>query len=166
MANANIDRGGQWGLAESKIIDRLGTGFSIALIGINGCGKSQLGAEAVRANARNLQRSRFCTAIQFFIEMKACYSSDRAEKDVLKQFQSPSLLVIDEIGKRSENDWENRLLNELLNQRYADMKDTLLIANQSPEEFSKSLGTSIISRIQETGGLIECNWPSYRAALK
>lgn len=97
------------------------------------------------------------------MEIKAAYqSADRSEKDVLAEFTRPLLLVMDEIGQRSDSDWENRLLFEFLNRRYHSLKDTLLISNQTVDGFTKSLGPSLISRMQETGGLIECDWPSYR----
>jgi DNA replication protein DnaC len=163
LNNINIKRDGAWGAAEKKITEKLGTGCFISLIGIRGCGKTQLGVEAIRHHTRKGKRARYCTVTEFFIEIKAAYSSqDRSEKDVLNEFSKPALLVIDEIGQRSESDWENRLLFELLNRRYNALKDTILISNQSADVFTKSLGPSLISRMQETGGIIECNWPSYR----
>lgn len=163
LNNLNIERTGPWSAAEQKIITKLGSGCLIALVGNRGCGKTQLAVEAIRASASRGKRARYCTATEFFIEIKAAYNSqDRTEKDVLNQFARPLLLVIDEIGQRSESEWENRLLFELLNRRYNALKDTILISNQSADMFTKSLGPSLISRMQETGGLIECDWPSYR----
>lgn len=165
LQNKNLDRAGDWGATERKILNRLGTGFFIGLIGTRGSGKTQVCVEVIRANAQNLKRSRFCTATEFIMEVKATFGSEatRSEKDVVAQFTRSSLLVIDEIGQRSENDWENRLLFQLLNCRYNEMKDTLVCSNQSFDQFAKSIGPSLLSRMQETGGLIECNWASYRA---
>jgi DNA replication protein DnaC len=161
--NRNLDRNGPWGLIEKKILSKLGEGFFIGLIGTRGGGKTQLAVEAIRQCSRNLKRSRFCTATEFFIEIKSSYNAgDNSEKIVLDRFTKPQLLVIDEIGQRSESEWENRLLFELLNRRYNAVKDTRLISNQTVENFCQSLGPSLVSRMQETGGLIECNWPSYR----
>jgi DNA replication protein DnaC len=72
----------------------------------------------------------------------------------VKALTKPSLLVIDEAAKRGETEWENRLLFEILNKRYGDFKDTILIANQSREEFSKSMGPAIVRRMDEVGGLM------------
>jgi DNA replication protein DnaC len=163
LNNNNIDRSGPWAAAETKIKGKLGTGFCLALIGIRGCGKTQLAVEAIRECAHRSKRARYCTATEFFMEIKASYDNElRSEKDVIQEFARPLLLVIDEIGQRSESEWENRLLFELLNRRYNSLKDTILISNQSLEVFTTSLGPSLISRMQETGGLIECNWASYR----
>jgi len=70
--------------------------------------------------------------------------------------------VIDEIGKRGDTDWENNLLFHLLDKRYQDMTDTIVLANLTAEEMAKSLGPSLSDRMSETGGLIECTWPSRR----
>jgi DNA replication protein DnaC len=163
LNSVDIQRTGKWGSVEKKITSKLGTGCFIALIGSRGCGKTQLAVEAIRHCTGKGKRARYCTATEFFIEIKATYDKqDRSEKDVLNEFTRPLLLVIDEIGQRSESEWENRLLFELLNRRYNALKDTILVSNQSADMFSKSLGPSLISRMQETGGLIECTWPSYR----
>lgn len=163
--HTNLVRDGEWADAERKIVAKLGTGYLLALVGNRGCGKTQLAVEAMRVRVHKGQRTRYCTATEFFMEVKAAYSHEtRSEKDVLNEFAKPSLLVMDEIGQRSESEWENRLLFELLNRRYNTLKDTLLISNQSVEEFSKSIGLSLISRMIETGGLIECKWSSYRKA--
>jgi DNA replication protein DnaC len=68
----------------------------------------------------------------------------------------------DEIGKRGESVWEGNLLFELLNNRYADRTDTIVIANLNPQDLAESLGPSITSRLNETGGVIHCDWPSRR----
>jgi len=54
------------------------------------------------------------------------------------------------------------MLFELLNRRYNDLKDTILIANKSKAEFQDYIGPSLASRMNETGGIVECNWPSFR----
>lgn len=161
---SKFDRAGEWARVESNIKSQLRKGFLIALVGLRGSGKTQLAVEIIRASAElDYTRSRYCTAMEFFIEIKAGYKHDgEAEKIILNEFSVPPLLVIDELGQRSENDWENRLLYELLNRRYNDMKDTLLISNQDLAQLEMALGPSLVSRMRETGGVIECNWESYR----
>jgi DNA replication protein DnaC len=159
-----LERSGQWGAVEKHIAGRMGTGFLVALVGIRGSGKTQLAVEIIRRNAyKHHRRSQFCSAMEFFMEVKAGYKDEGApEKEVLEKFCKPSLLVIDEMGKRSDTEWENRLLYELINRRYNALRDTLIISNQEAKELEAALGPSIVSRMRETGGIIECNWDSYR----
>ena len=54
------------------------------------------------------------------------------------------------------------MLYELLNHRYNDLTDTLLISNQDVRQAELSLGPAIVSRLRETGGIIQADWASYR----
>ena len=159
----DLDRTGQWGATERKLIARIGSGFLVCLAGTRGAGKTQLGVELMRATARAFKRPRFSSGMKFFMEIKSGYDgAGPTEKQVLLEFGRPALLVMDEIGVRSESEWENRLLTELINDRYADMRDTLLISNQRASDLERALGPSIVSRMRETGGIIECTWKSFR----
>jgi len=163
LVATTLDRAGEWEQTRCKLSNKLGSGFTISLIGTRGCGKTQLGVELMRQVAQDFKRPKFCSAMEFFMRIKAGYRQDgEPEEKIIGQFTRPELLVIDEIGQRSENEWENRLLYELLNRRYNAVVDTLLISNQDIAQLQLSLGPSLVSRMRETGGVIECNWPSYR----
>ena len=158
-----INSDGPWGETLLKLNAMRGTGFLAALVGSRGNGKTQIAVELIRENAKQLVASKFCCTMEFFIDLKATFRSDKeSERDVIKAYQRPAFLVLDEIGQRSETEWENRLLFHLINQRYEDSKDTLIIANLEPEQLMAALGPSIASRMNETGGIINCTWPSFR----
>ena len=156
----------EWAGKFGAIRNKLDSGFCIALVGNRGNGKTQMAVELMRIVTGKLLPAKFTTAISFFMAIKAAYRKDatQTEADVLKSFQRPNLLVIDEIGKRSDSEWENNLLFELINRRYNDLTDTLLLDNRPKSEFIQSIGPSLASRMQETGGIIECNWQSFREA--
>jgi len=155
---------GDWAKKLELLSGKLGTGFTAVLIGVRGTGKTQMAVEIVKAATGRMMTCRFITAVGFFMEIKKTYrkEADDSEVDILQRYRRPKLLVIDEIGKRSDSDWENSLLFELLNKRYNDMTDTLLIDNRSKADFSSAIGPSLASRINESGGIIECNWESFR----
>lgn len=160
---ATINPDGEWGSTYQKLAKNLSTGFLSALLGTRGNGKTQIGVELVKANADKLRTSRFCCATEFFMDIKASYKKEGVtEKDVIKEYLKPHLLVVDEIGQRSDSEWENRLLFYLVNERYEDMKDTLFIGNLEPSQLVAALGPSIASRMNETGGIINCQWDSFR----
>jgi DNA replication protein DnaC len=153
-----------WDLALHLLADKIGQGFLMALIGNRGAGKTQIAVEVMRESAKRFRKPLYCTAIEFFMAIKATYKkdSDDSEIDVIRKFRGPSLLVIDEISKRGETDWENHLLFELIDKRYQDCKDTLLISNQEADKFAESIGPSLVSRMNETGGIMTCNWEGFR----
>lgn len=159
-----IDRKGAWGETEKKLRDKLGSGFCVALIGKRGPGKTQMGVELMKLATERCRSAYYSTAVGFFLAIRATYKPTSLidEETVIDRFARYSFLVLDEIGQRKETDWEDQTLFEMLDRRYRNAKDTLLISNQEYDKFCQSVGDSIASRMNETGGIIECNWKSYR----
>lgn len=164
MALECHDLTGEWGKRLGALTARLGTGFLVGLIGGRGPGKTQMGYELMKATTENLKRAYYATATEFFMAIKATYKreAEETEEDIVRQYRKVDLLVLDEVSKRGETDWEDRLLFELLDSRYRDMSDTLLISNEEKAAFESSIGPSVSARMRETGGIIQCNWPSFR----
>jgi DNA replication protein DnaC len=158
-----LDFSGDWGRKLGMWKAKLNTGFLLALVGEWGNGKTQFAVELIRKNAEGLKASRFATATGFFMDIKATYkpTNPKDEASVIERYCEPSLLIIDEVAKRGETDWENNLLFHLINSRYEDKLDTVLIANQTKDSFDQSMRASIVRRLNETGGVIECDWKAF-----
>lgn len=139
-------------------------GAIMALIGNRGTGKTQIAVEALRHACLALYTCKYTRAFDIFLSVRAAMKSQAtSEADAMRELLQAEVLVIDEMQERGETPFEDRLLVNLLDRRYGNMTDTILIANQTPEEFTAALGPSITDRIRETGGLIECTWESFRA---
>jgi DNA replication protein DnaC len=158
------EKTGKWAEKLDRLSADLGSGFLVALTGPGGTGKTQIGVELMKLVTESEKPALFTTAVNFFNRIKATYakSSSETELHVLEEFRKPALLVIDEFSKRAETEWQATQMFELLNNRYGDMRDTLLIDNRTPEEFLAAIGPSLSSRMLETGGIIEANWESFR----
>jgi DNA replication protein DnaC len=155
----------QWAEKLATAQTLVASGATIALVGTRGSGKTQMAVECIREATSGLKSALFTTAMAFFMDVKATFKRDAAndERKVVAGYAMPHLLVVDEIGKRGESEWENNLLFELLNRRYNAIKPTILIDNRTRDEFAAYIGPSLASRISEGGGIIECNWGSFRA---
>ena len=90
--------------------------------------------------------------------------SEARECGVVVGFVTPSLLVIDECSVRRETAAEEIVLTDLVDKRYGHCRDTILLSNQTEAEFVQSIGSSAHDRLIETGGLLVCDWASYRTA--
>ncbi len=140
-----------------------GKGIMVALIGKRGTGKTQLAVDLIRQQCNAGGWAKYCRAMEFFGAIKSAWKKDGPDEDeMVKRFTRPGLLVIDEAQVRSESKWENDQLTNMVDIRYGDMKDTIFIANLTAGEFEKSIGESIYSRLTETGGVIVCDWQSFR----
>jgi DNA replication protein DnaC len=164
LSNKEIDRTGAWGKKESELQKMIGTGFLVALVGGRGPGKTQMGVELMKHATEKLKSAYYDTLTGLFLEIKSTFKKDSLETEeaVVRKMVSHSFLVIDEVGRKSDGEWENRIFFEIVDRRYREMRDTLLIANHTKEQFLQTIGESLASRMQETGGIVECTWESYR----
>lgn len=140
----------------------VGTGAIIALLGTRGTGKTQMAVCLAQYACFQGLSAMYAKAIDVFIRLRESYRDDKSESGVIMEFCKPSLLVIDAMENRGETDFEDRLLNHIIDRRYDNMVDTILITNQVQDVFQAMIGPSIVDRICENGGYIECTWGSFR----
>lgn len=166
-----IDRSGDWGKTCNHLSAMIGTGAIACMAGNRGTGKSQLAAVLVWESMHAMQPEddkggppRYVRAMDFFLDIRACFrsTSSQAERDALELYVRPRLLVIDEMQVRGESEWEDKLLTHLIDKRYAELRDTVLISNQEIKVFAAQLGASIVDRMRECGGMMPCEWASFR----
>ena len=176
--------GEQWLAAFGEAQPIVATGGIIVMVGNRGPGKTQMAAELARgggwpsdkdeyARGDGLVVHRGKTALyrrsmDIFLDLRdaAKNHTKTSEKEVLAKLTNVGLLVIDEFQERGESEWENRIVNNLIDKRYASERATVIIANMTRAEMFASLGASIVDRARENGKSIEFNWPSYRGAKK
>lgn len=162
-ADRELAGGPEWDSALQGLCGRLGTGFLVALLGIRGAGKTQLAVEAARTRIEAGYGGRYVKAMDLLIRFREAFRKDGpSEKAVLEEFLHPDILVIDALEERAETQFEDRMIAHLIDLRYDAMLDTILISNQTKEAFAKAVGNSVVSRLIETGEVIECTWESFR----
>jgi len=161
---AQADRMGAWGVRLGTIEAALGSGCLFGIVGTRGNGKTQMGVEAMRHATSHGMSAQYHTAVAVFSRIKATFRRDskESEDDIVSALRKPKLLVLDEVGKRGESDWESNLFFSIVDQRYGDMTDTILIANLEPTDFAACIGASLASRMNQTGGIIMADWPNRR----
>jgi hypothetical protein len=155
---------GPWMDAFQRLCRLEGAGCLLALLGPRGTGKTQMAVELIRHHCATSDHpsALYVRAMDVFLDVKATYGTDRQEREAIGRFLRPSLLVIDEAQERGDTAWEDRLLTYIIDVRYAERLDTLLLSNLTEQDFKAAIGSSIYSRLVETGGVIECCWPSFR----
>jgi DNA replication protein DnaC len=156
--------GEQWKAKLDSLKSKLGTGCLIAFVGKRGPGKTQMAVELMRHQVENrLQSALYCKALEIFCSIRESYGDGgKRELKAIEHWVSPELLVIDEAQVRAETDFEQRILTHLLDKRYDNLKDTIVIANLTRQELFNALGVSIEARLAETGGITTFEWESFR----
>ena len=74
------------------------------------------------------------------------------------------LLIIDEVGVQRGSDFEKETFFDVINERYENMRPTIILSNLTIEEIKVFLGERVFDRLRENGGkAFLLDWPSYRA---
>jgi DNA replication protein DnaC len=99
-----------------------------------------------------------------FLRIRDAYAKRTSETEgsIVDELSKCRLLVIDEIQERSSSEWEDRIITHIIDRRYGATLPTIIIGNLTPEFMEKNLGESIVSRVSETGGIIEMTGKSHR----
>lgn len=146
--------------------ERLKQGGGLVMCGKPGTGKNHLAfAIARHVICEHQSSARFTSAIRIARNFKSTWSksAEKSESDVIDEYTAPELLIIDEIGVQFGSDAEKMILFEVINNRYEDMKPTILISNLPQDELSAFIGERVIDRMNDGGGCtLAFTWGSYR----
>ena len=152
----------------------IGTGAIIALLGPRGTGKTQLATATARwgVETRGMgdltrQAVRYAVLGELLASIKATFSGNGgSESDILAPLTRCNLLVLDECHECNGSEWAVRVLTLLIDARYRERRDTIMIANLTPEELLAAVGPSVASRMDECGYFVMCEWQSLRGASR
>lgn len=133
--------------------------------GTAGTGKSHLAVGLLRHVGEKGGTGLYTTAGEMFARIKATYSpgATESEQAVTRALVDVDLLVIDEVGRTADTDWEKRTLFGVLDARYRHLKPVIVVSNLERAELIKYLGDALIDRLRESGGaMLLFDWGSHR----
>ena len=96
------------------------------------------------------------------------------ESEVLDVYKKVELLIIDDLGKEQCSDWSMSTLYSILNDRYEDMRPTIVTTNYNaenligaltPKGFDNTKIMAIISRLRETSTVMTMAWEDARGGM-
>ncbi len=160
-----------------QLLPRVLTDGILLLLGPTGRGKTVMATWFADQRQKNGQKpGEFITAYGMFSAVKSTFGRAPTRRgafgnvpndgpdaeELIGGWSSTPFLVIDEVQTRAETKFEDGMLEEVINARYGAMLPTVLIANLDAEKAQESLGPRIMDRAKECGGIVDCNWPTYR----
>jgi len=144
----------------------LASGRSALFCGKTGTGKTHLAIAILKHVLRAGCSGRYALVYDLIRDVKDTWSqaATKTHTATVSGYTKPDLLVLDEIGVQFGTDAERNILFEVLGKRYNDMRPTILISNLQPDDVAKFLGTRVVDRIRENGGmLVTFTWDSHRS---
>lgn len=141
---------------------------SLWLIGPPGVGKTHLMSALVRAVIeQQVLRARITTPQHVVRRLRATWRRDarESEEDVLSDFWSDRLLVLDEVGVGGATDSELAQLFEVVDGRYVRERPTALVSNLSRPQLQQALGARLVDRLCERAEIHTMNWTSHRGKV-
>jgi DNA replication protein DnaC len=142
----------------------LKTGTVLVGMGKVGTGKSHLACAVANNVMARGHTAYFTSTARLFTKIRGTWakSSEISEEQMLKQFESIDLMILDEVGLQRGTDDEQRTLHELLEARRLNCKPTILLTNLDGADLKGFLGERFLDRLSESGVSVKFNWESHR----
>jgi DNA replication protein DnaC len=144
----------------------LQTGRSCAFAGGTGTGKTRLASSMLAYVLDKGGTGFYTTAADLLGRIKDTYNdkATETERQVLEFFASRDLLVIDEVGKQVDSNYDQSQLFRLIDLRYRSLRPCVLVSNLTVEGLGTYLGTALMDRLRESGGgILGFDWASQRS---
>lgn len=136
---------------------------SLIFIGTVGTGKTHLALSIIR-ECGGLYR--LSSNIVEELRRAKSFTAKESEAEILDNYGSARLLVIDEIGRGEAVAEEQYMLYQIINERYNRRKPTILISNKTKKDFLNYIGIAAADRLTESAQVVEFTWQSYRAVIR
>ena len=137
---------------------------NLIICGSVGTGKTLL-ASAICEAVIAKKTCRMIRVIDLVRKIKETWArgSDISEQQVIDQFASVDLLVLDEVGIQFGTDTEKLFMFDVIDLRYQRNLPTVLISNLAVEDIANAVGSRVVDRLRENGGkYIAMKWDSKR----
>ena len=131
---------------------------SIVYYGAPGLGKTSLAVSIARYLLDNGEAVVYVQLTQFFDALKKTFAEDAAEDedDVLRRYQQPPVLVIDEFHvDAGKTDWRRGRAYDLINYRYSNQLPTVITTNYSDAQIETAWGEPTAHRMEAMAHWIE-----------
>lgn len=97
---------------------------------------------------------KYTETVRFIEELHKAINSKKGQYNAVKYFADMELLILDDLGCTTNNDWQKEVILDLINQRYANNKPTVITTNFDQNAMTQHLGERLSRRIFNTDNLI------------
>ena len=131
-------------LKKEKFVAENSRPWSLTILGTVGNGKTTLTCGWVNDFNRLVGGALYVTQGDLVEDYK-----DEFELNIYRKYSEAPVLVLDEINVKDMTDYNRNLIQKILNDRYANQRLTVIIANLSGKQFKNVFDEHILSRLRE-----------------
>lgn len=146
-------------------------GYGIMFSGTCGAGKTHIACSIAIELIKKGIPVIYGTAITLLDKIKETYSeNDKSEAELLELYSNVDLLIVDDLGKEKPTEWVVEKLYYIINQRYENLKPTIITSNFDLSKLTERLtvknnnstAEAIVSRLCEMCAVVNMNFKDYR----
>ncbi len=143
-------------------------GYNLVLSGNIGTGKTQIATIIAREVINQGYSVGFIELYNLLAKVKSAYSktSDLSESQIIEQYASKDLLIIDEAKVEFNSDTERKIIMNLFNERYKRELPTIITTNLNKSQLKEMLTDRVVDRLAQNLSWLDFTWESYRRAAK
>lgn len=146
-------------LIEKSISEVLSSNRNWLCLGMNGVGKTRLAYAFIKEWATRDESSIYITAPEFSAEIRSVImKGDNVCVYLDNKYGGVSHLIIDEIDKLKGNENDLIYLSYVINSRYSNEKQTVILGNKGDMKPEDILGASASSRMKDDGAIRSVYW--------
>lgn len=138
-------------------------GKGLIFMGNVGTGKTHLAAAIAHHLAERGVGVKFGNITDIFQSLRSEFGSD---EDTLKDLKKMPLLVIDDLGKERDTEWQKETIYSIVNYRYERALPMIFTTNLTAAELSSRLGEATMSRVREVCRPVIMTGTDYRNGEK
>ncbi|MCH1926891.1 ATP-binding protein [Shewanella sp. C32] len=162
------ERGQHIALAAAKqfverFSEHMSTGSGFLFMGAPGTGKNHLASAMANALMAKNRSVMVLSVMDILGRVRESYSTNESERQLIKAFCKPELLIIDELGLQRGTLDEKLWLHRIINERLYAMRPTGFLTNLNMDGLSELLEKRTYDRMCEGVAMrVKFDWQSYR----
>jgi DNA replication protein DnaC len=143
-------------------------GYNLVLAGNIGTGKTQIATIIAREVINQGYSVGFIELYNLLAKVKSAYSktNDLSENQIIEQYASKDLLIIDEAKVEFNSDTERKIIMNLFNERYKRELPTIITTNLNKSQLKEMLTDRVVDRLAQNLSWLDFTWESYRRTAK
>lgn len=107
-----------------------------------GTGKTHLAASVANTLLNVGQKVICMPSIDLLAAIRATYKEDGNDEEIINEFKTADLLIIDDLGKEKATEWSVQMIYSIVNSRYENEKPMIITTNYTPDELAARLAPS------------------------